>query len=84
MSEPTREEVEAFLTALRYGMKVSHKPEFLIALAEGYYKHLETETAHDANERWTPCDHRYEIDFDDGKTEVSTCGYCRRVKVVFK
>lgn len=38
MSEPTREEVEAFITALNYGMKVSHKPEFLIALAEGWIK----------------------------------------------
>ncbi len=38
MSQPTREEVEAFITALNYGMKVSHKPEFLIALAEGWLK----------------------------------------------
>lgn len=38
MIQPTREEVEAFITALNYGMKVSHKPEFLIALAEGWLK----------------------------------------------
>lgn len=36
MSQPTREEVQAFIDALRYGMKVGHKPEFLIAMAEGW------------------------------------------------
>lgn len=36
MTAPKREEVESFIAALRYGMKVSHKPEFLIALAEGW------------------------------------------------
>lgn len=36
MSQPTREEVKTFILALRYDMKVSHKPEFLIALAEGW------------------------------------------------
>lgn len=41
MSHPTREEVEAFINALRYGMKVSHKPEFLIAMAEGWLKSKE-------------------------------------------
>lgn len=38
MIQPTNEEVEAFINALRYGMKVSHKPEFLIVLAEGWLK----------------------------------------------
>lgn len=42
MSKPTRKEVEAFLTALRYGMKVSHKPQFLIALAEGWLENNST------------------------------------------
>lgn len=36
MSQPTREEVQAFIDALKYGMKVTHKPEFLIALAEAW------------------------------------------------
>lgn len=43
MSQPTREEVQAFIDALKYGMKVSHKPEFLIALAEGWLKQQCTE-----------------------------------------
>ncbi len=38
MSQPTREEVQAFIDALRYGMKVSHAPAFLIAMAEGWLK----------------------------------------------
>lgn len=38
MNQPTRKEVEAFIAALSYGMKVSHKPAFLIALAEGWLK----------------------------------------------
>ena len=43
MSEPTIEEVEAFITALNYGMKVTHKPGFLIALAEGWLKQHDIE-----------------------------------------
>lgn len=52
MSQPTHEEVETFIEALRYGMKVSHKPEFLIALAEGW---LENQTP-----RSDECDHVFE------------------------
>lgn len=44
MTQPTREEVEAFISALRYGIKVSHKPEFLIALAEGWLEHRKLRT----------------------------------------
>lgn len=42
MTQPTREEVQAFIDALKYGMKVAHKPEFLIALAEGWLKQEKT------------------------------------------
>lgn len=41
MNQPTREEVQVFIEALKHGMKVSHKPEFLIALAEGWLKSSE-------------------------------------------
>ena len=51
MSQPTREEVESFISALRYGMKVSHKPEFLIALAEGWLENLKPKT--------DECDHSF-------------------------
>lgn len=52
MSQPTREEVEAFITALNYGMKVTHKPEFLIALAEGWLENQKPKT--------DECDHDFE------------------------
>jgi len=34
--KPTREEVETFLQALNYGMKVECKKDFMIALAEAW------------------------------------------------
>lgn len=52
MSQPTCEEVEAFIAALNYGMKVSHKPEFLIALAEGWLENQRPRT--------DECDHVFE------------------------
>lgn len=51
MSQPTCEEVEAFITALKYGMKVTHKPEFLIALAEGWLENHKPKTE--------KCDHNW-------------------------
>lgn len=51
MSQPTRKEVQAFISALRYGMKVSHKPEFLIALAEGWLENQKPKT--------DECDHDF-------------------------
>lgn len=52
MSQPSREEVEAFIAALNYGMKVSHKPEFLIALAQGWLENQRPRT--------DECDHSFE------------------------
>lgn len=52
MSQPTREEVQAFIDALRYGMKVSHAPAFLIALAEGWLENQKPKT--------DECDHCFE------------------------
>lgn len=53
MSQPTREEVQAFIDALKYGMKVAHKPEFLIALAEGWLESNEDVLT----EKQKICDH---------------------------
>lgn len=36
--KPTREEVETFLQALNYGMKVEYKKDFMIALAEAWLR----------------------------------------------
>ncbi len=53
MNQPTREEVEAFINALRYGMKVTHKPEFLIALAEGWLENQKPDKD-DCDHEWMP------------------------------
>ena len=60
MTAPKREEVEAFIAALNYGMKVSHKPEFLIALAEGWLKeHDRPKTREEKREQVLKCDHNW-------------------------
>lgn len=53
MNQPTREEVEAFINALRYGMKVTHKPEFLIALAEGWLENQKPDKE-ECDHFWVP------------------------------
>ena len=65
MSQPTRKEVQAFIDALRYGMKVSHAPAFLIALAEGWMENQRPRT--------DECDHTFE---PTGPfwTQCSKCG----------
>lgn len=50
MTAPKREEVEAFIAALNYGMKVSHKPAFLIALAEGWLENHKPDTGNCTHE----------------------------------
>jgi len=62
MTQPTREEVQAFIDALKYGMKVSHKPEFLIALAERWLSSTKEE-----------CDHRF-VPTSTFWKECTVCG----------
>lgn len=75
MSQPTREEVEAFITALNYGMKVQHKPEFLIALAKGWLENnTHKEITHQAD---TPyCDHAWSDTVRSPNTWSQACHKC--------
>lgn len=69
MSQPSREEVESFIAALRYGMKVSHKPEFLIALAEGWLQQ------HNDNS-FDCCEHEWVLIHVDQKWKRWHCDKC--------
>ena len=73
MSNPTREEVQAFIDALRYGMKVSHAPAFLIALAEGWLsQHPKAHTDLDSF-----CSHEWFSDGLDTQLQVQfKCAKC--------
>lgn len=77
MSEPTREEVQHFLKALQYGMKVTHKPEFLMALAEGWLHNnsVQTEVMRPTRSRqeMAYCDHQWEPVSESWK-ECTQCG----------
>lgn len=80
MNQPSREEVESFITALNYGMKVSHKPEFLIALAEGWLKQhaVEKETMRPTKAR-NECDHVFETMSTFPGGLVGECVKCRKI-----
>lgn len=78
MSQPTREEVEAFITALNYGMKVQHKPEFLIALAEGW---LTKDDAIKSNEEFDKSTKDAEI-YGKGFGTVDSTGRYKRLDPV--
>lgn len=72
MSQPTREEVKTFIAALNYGMKVSHKPEFLIALAEGWLKNNKPKICFDFNN----CDHNWVCSHEDETGKDWYCVIC--------
>ncbi len=72
MSQPTREEVQAFIDALKYGMKVSHKPEFLIALAEGWLESNEDVLTQDPK----TCDHDLYTSAEGGGLIYRRCTKC--------
>lgn len=76
MSQPTREEVESFIAALNYGMKVSHKPKFLIALAEGWLESQKPKTEE--------CTHRWFLVLPlvgEGAPHYA-CSYCDKTKKI--
>ena len=79
MSQPTREEVKTFILALRYGMKVTHKPDFLIALAEGWLaneKLAVNEAAGQVDFRCCNGEHKW-VDVERGPAVWNqVCVYC--------
>lgn len=76
MNQPTRDEVEAFIAALNYGMKVTHKPEFLIALAEGWLENQKPKiTSH--------CDHEWVDTKRSPHTWEQFCNKCRCSRQVY-
>ena len=84
MTQPTREEVKTFILALHYGMKVTHKPEFLITLAEGWLKSNEEKATKEwsennesgLTEKQKSCDHQLYTGAEGGGYIYRYCRKC--------
>lgn len=83
MSQPTREEVKTFILALRYGMKVTHKPDFLIALAEGWLKENDRpETREEKVARIKNCTHEWIAPGPEDDLNIrAKCKKCPAIKL---